>query len=280
MPLTDALNRYRSSSEDVYQAWVSGATIDNPIMRNIFDLEYMPEPYLDFGDGEDFCVFLTTNPGGGMPVQLRDGISLLCPQGLPASYQEMSRLLANYYSGSGELKGAALGNIRAMRGLAEAFGYKRVLQVEGFPWHSADLPGKVRLRDQLTRLPEYSSYYQALCELIAKCPLVLSWSAGRPEVRGGDGQLFKAEIMGMDLQQASMISISLSKKHQVSQALAWQADADIIRGLFVRTGSAGLPKNVVGARGDLYGAIVTHVRQATGIGTPLDLTDFEKRRSD
>src|SRR5690606_25986513 len=107
MPLTDVLDRYRRASDNVYQTWASGADIDNPTIRSTFQLEYMPEPYLEFGTGEDFCVFLTTNPGGGMPIQLRDGISLLFPQGLPVSYQTMSCKLANYYSESGELKGAA-----------------------------------------------------------------------------------------------------------------------------------------------------------------------------
>lgn len=107
MGLAEAFAAYQEASQNVLDVWRSGQPHADGLMQKTFQLDYMPEPYLDFGSGGEFCVFLTTNPGGGMSIQLRDGMRRLYPDGLPSDYADVAKVMARYYLESGELKGAA-----------------------------------------------------------------------------------------------------------------------------------------------------------------------------
>jgi hypothetical protein len=207
-----------------------------------------------------------------MPIQLRDGMRRLYPAGLPTDYADVAKVMARYYLESGELKGAALANIKAMIGIAKALGFSRVIQIEGFPWHSSTLPNKRALQRDLAGHPAYAEYDQVMRNILKASPVVLSWSAGRPEIRSGNGVEFKAELMGLELERANLIA--LGRKKTISQGLIWQKDSSGLRGLFVRTGSAGLPKNKRSNGGQLYDAIAGLVADGKNVGRDADFTAY------
>lgn len=233
-----SFSRYLNRCEQIYRDWVQG---DTPAgIEELFDPTFVPEPYLEFGSGENLCVFVTTNPGSGLPVQTLSGLAALANDRLPESYGPVSKIMANHYENSGVLKGAARANIRAMRGVAEALGCNKVLQVEIVPWHSANFPNKPKMLTALKSFDAYRSYYEALREMVAESRIVLSWSRGVPSLRRGQGVEFKSSVLGLDLARANFHEIS--RTEIVSQALLWSNNARNVRGLFVNYAAANLPK--------------------------------------
>jgi hypothetical protein len=230
---------YVNASQAIYEVW---RTENDHEMIDGFEKDHVPEPYLNYGFRglEESCVFLTTNPGQGMDHQLRAGIEELSGGALPREYLPLSVSLAEFYEGSPDLNGSARGNVRRMKEIARALGRPGVLQVELIPWHSASLPNKDRALSRLSEHELYADYYDALTRLIGVSPVVLSWSAGIPERRGGVGVEFKANAMKLDVASAELLKIS-SREGGVSQGLLWKREAGRLRGLFVTRGSANLP---------------------------------------
>lgn len=236
------LRQYQEASQAVYESWCNGTA--DEVLPHIFEAQYLPEPYLDFGFSQDenFCVFLTTNPGKGSDVQLREGVEKLCGGSVPIEYHPLARTMACHYDGGNSINNAARANIEAMKGIASAMGRTGLLQVEMVPWHSPNLPDKDGAVAELSESALFMNYRTALERLIRACPLVLSWSAGFPARRTGTGVDFKANAMGFDLASANILELSRTDRG-ISQALLWTRDSTTIRGLFVRQGSANLPAN-------------------------------------
>jgi hypothetical protein len=251
------LSSYLAICEQIYHDWIRGDV--DPGLEG-FDVGHLPEPYLEFGQEGDPCIFLTTNPGAGMDVQLPAGLSQLIGGPLPEHYQTAARHMAQFYEHSGQLKGAPLANIRAMRGIAAALGYQRVLQVEMVPWHSPKFPDKRKTLERLRSVARYREYAEALGALLARSPVVLSWSGGDPERRSGDGMDFKAAPMGLDLARAHMFEIS--RTDRASQALLWSHDSRGLRGLFVNRAAANLPKQERKDKSDVYADLAREIFSA------------------
>jgi hypothetical protein len=254
---SNELTAYQAACQAIYESWLRED--QDPVLAEHFDTEYLPEPYLDFGDVDgDICLFLTTNPGGGMNTQLHDGISQLASGTLPQKYAPLSKIMADFYETSGELKGAPLANIRAMRGIADALGFSRVLQVEMIPWHSATLPKKSKVLQDLKDHPNFQAYAATLRALIDSATVVLSWSGGTPDKRGGDGVEFKSAALRLNLDAANMFEITRTTKP--SQALFWSKQNEKIRGLFVNRAAANLPKRLDSNGDDRYAQIADIMR--------------------
>ena len=253
---TEAWTAYSGVCDTIYLQWKSGSS-DDPRL-SAFDTQYLPEPYLDFGHGDEVCIFLTTNPGGGMDAQLPDGVSRLAGGHIPQSYNPLAKLLGEFYENSGALKGAPLANIKAMRSIAMAMGFSRVLHVEMIPWHSPKLPSKRKVLSELGQHELYAEYAVALRHLLDSASVVLSWSGGDPEKRGGDGVEFKGGALGLDLRTANLLEITRTSRP--SQALLWSRQDEKLRGLFVNRAAANLPKRK-GTDG-----VDRHLRIAEAIG--------------
>ena len=255
-----ALQKYRDASQAIYEVWRTG--MEHAILPG-FEMDHVPEPYLNYGfkNLDDSCVFLTTNPGRGMEHQLRLGVAKLSGGSVPWEYLPLSLEMASYYEKSAGLNSSARANVRRMIEIAKAIGRPGFLQVEMIPWHSGKLDNKDKVLSALSAHEPYRKYRSSLEDLLSSCPVVLSWSAGIPERRGGVGVRFKADAMQLDLASASLLEIS-SGTNGPSQGLFWQRKSGRLTALFVNQGSANLPANreMPGSGIKTYEAIAAAVR--------------------
>lgn len=235
----EARSNYIAACEDLYQAWREGGAARDPFLATHFTLEHCPEPYLSFGPQDRPLVFLSTNPGGGLPQQLRPEQSAQSLLRGCDSYGGAAARLGQFYRAPETRLGSAKRNIAAMCSIAQALGYSGVQQVEAIPWHSPSLPNKREVVQSLrARAPSHVRYDRALRAYLRELPMVLSWSAGTPARRGGDGVAFKADLLGLDLEHCQTLWLSEGRQ---SQALLWRRSEGSVRGIFVTQGNAILP---------------------------------------
>lgn len=130
-------------------------------MHSEFQIDYLPEPYLKFGECSNPLYVFTTNPGLGMPEQHRKNIlggkSIASPND---PYSTISKVMGNYYLQ--HLKGAARNRIEAMIKLSNHSGFDGVIQIEACPFHSKSLPKKDSLLEHLSNDPALNGYEQCL----------------------------------------------------------------------------------------------------------------------
>ncbi len=236
----------------------------------MFTLEHAPEPYLLFGSGEQRCVFLSTNPGQGMPFQLRpESANDRLLKGVDGYAAAAERLGSFYSAPRAPISAAARANIASMIRIAGLFGAGQVLQAEAVPWHSATLPQKRQVIDDLRREePTFARYEDALRTFLQREPLVLAWSAGTPSSRSGEGLELKAALIGLDLGKAALLELERTDRG-VSQALLWREDKGRLRGLFVTAGSATLPATGLNRAGDDKGRLIAEILPPAGRPTPV-----------
>lgn len=211
---------YQQVCEDIFHAWVQGKQ-ELPDM-NVFekDADCVPEPFLLFGGAtleseEPNLVFLTTNPGSGMPGQ-RKGSPL--GLGSKATYHEAQAELTEYYkremnqpskwdSGKRHFSVAAGSRIKKMREISDCLRAQGHLKSVGFvqceivPFHS----GMLKDKDELISLLEtegtlINRYVEALRSYLQHSHVIAldaSKKLGKAELwHGWIG--YKANLMGFE----------------------------------------------------------------------------------
>ncbi|MBI5942279.1 MAG: hypothetical protein HY859_17865 [Caulobacterales bacterium] len=263
------MNAYLDLCERLYRDWLAGRSSPGAVAARLFTLEHAPEPYLIFGEGEPGLVFVSTNPGAGMPFQQRPDVE---PDSLfhgAGTYGEAARRLGAFYAApNAPIAPSARANIAAMRRIGALMGAQTVMQVEAVPWHSPSLPDK---RAAISRLrqaePEFRAYEGVLRQFLRDRRVVLSWAAGWPE-SPGDGVMLKADLIGLDLRNCACIPLERTSK--VSQGLLLGGPAGATRGIFVNQGAASLPadgKNRAGLlKDDLIRTALRSALDASGAG--------------
>lgn len=203
------MNSYLTRSESLWRDWLDGRVRPLvPRLARLFDLEAMPEPWLDFDAGARPLVVLTTNPGGTMDHQLRSAIVRGDgPIREQMSYAEAAKALAAYYQQV--LAGTSAGRrIRALLEVAREAGYDGVLQAECIPWHSADLPNKARLLGLLRGEPTLTAYLRDLRAFLDPRPvLAVSAVSSRLDLTDREAPLspwlqWQAKLLGIDPRRA------------------------------------------------------------------------------
>jgi hypothetical protein len=233
------------ASQEVYREWFERRPGASVMRRQLFELEFAPEPYLLFGDLGPCCVFISTNPGASRAFQ---GHPATTPDSLfedITDYASGAAKLGAYYSRpDADIAPAARGNIAAMKRIGALLGRPRIMQIELIPWHSPSLPNKAAVFSTLERDDRlYAGYAKALRGFLDDAPVVLSWCAGTPERRAGAGIEAKARQIGLALPTANLQPLERAATG-VSQALLHARTNGRVRGLFVNQGSASMPKRL------------------------------------
>lgn len=242
VPLKMKKEPYFIETERLFSAWMDARPLGGQLSAKLFSLRHAPEPYLLFGEGPR-CVFVSTNPGDPLEVQLppwENSNSLLKA---PKTYAEAAAILGAFYSSShSPINTTARNRIKAMRRIALLFGCSQLMQVEAIPWHSKSAENKEAMLAGLRREDaDFLRYEIALKAFLRKQPIVFALSAGVPERRHGQGMSLKAELIDLDLESANILPLKYSPTG-ISQALLWSRQGERLRGLFVTQGQDVLPR--------------------------------------
>ncbi len=176
-------SEYFEYCEQLWCDWLSESLDLSSFVRETFDMDAAPEPYLSFNAGSRPLVALTTNPGATMPHQRRAAVNTgVGPLGCVISYATAARRLGAFYEE--ELRGPPRHRITALTTLSGLLGCDGVLQVEACPFHSPRLPKKVALLDAVDVDPLLGRYVEQVRAFVqARSVIVLS--AAPPQVSIG-----------------------------------------------------------------------------------------------
>ena len=209
-----------------------------------FDPEAAPEPYLYFGADTNRLVALTTNPGATMRHQRRAAVQAgtgpLCEKD---KYAKAAPKLGDFYET--HLTGQAWHRIAKLRRLSSCLGYEGVMQVELIPFHSATLPQKSRLLEEINKEGSLLGHYvELLGKSLRDRPVVGIQAASTQSSFSRKTKLSPwlrrvAEITGLDLNAADFVS--LVEKGRKTTAAAWVSKREPRKALVLMMGTNNLP---------------------------------------
>lgn len=240
-------SKFNEYCETLWNRWINKRLEVSSFIDKEFQMAYLPEPYLGFGDSQNPLYVLTTNPGQGMPVQLRDSIySGKSPISKGNSYKEISELMANYYMK--HLKGAAKRRIEGFYEIAIGGGFDGVIQVESCPFHSAYLPKKNKLLKQYSFDSLLRAYTEVLKETL-KNVSVISISAvatNRPlsthSISSNPWLNWQSYIIGYSSKNTEILPIT-ARKGRTTSAFLFNQNRGLIKGFILTMGGNYLPSS-------------------------------------
>lgn len=201
-----------SFCECLWQDWLADRLETSPFVRQAFDLDAAPEPYIVFGDGQKPLVLVTTNPGGTMPHQRRASVQYGSGPLTPAiPYTAAAKALGAFYEQ--QLVHCPAGRrIAAMQNLSALVGTGGFVQVEVCPFHSPSLPNKVGLLRELSAGGLLSRYIEEVRAFLFAKPVVAISAASAQVSMGAEMQLSPwvmrlAEVAGLDPKRADFVPL-------------------------------------------------------------------------
>jgi hypothetical protein len=225
---------YQELCEKIFDDWMNHRLTVSCAVRDAFELQYCPEPYLTFGSQAAPITFVTLNPGGGEFFQQRDNIGTSrSPIRADASYRDTAADLGRSYALlTCPITRAAKTRIKAMLDLSSSLGRTGVEQVECVPFHSAKA-----INGQDLAEPALARYRQALSCHIGSREFVCAMAGGRADDRGVRRM---APIIGLDWSERRHLSLTDRNSCSTSGIVFTKRDKRV-RAVFYCQGRLGLP---------------------------------------
>jgi hypothetical protein len=233
---------YAAFCEQVFSDWVAGNLHIAAPIQNTFLMEYCPEPYLVFREGQRTLTFLTKNPGGGMDHQTRPNVLAGNPGVIDPklSYFKNAQRLAHWYvENLPNLAPQAGRRIGQMMHLAGYCKYDGVVQFESFPFHS-EMLNLAPLLLRILRSDTLHLQYFALTANALQSQDVIAISGSGPNPKTNLYIRFVAELMDLDLASASQEVIVENNKCPTGWLLYSRRDG-YFRGIYAVRGNNNLP---------------------------------------
>lgn len=236
---------YLSRCEALLQGWyLFGTELPDPL-RSILDTTYLPEPWMSFGDQARPLVFLTTNPGNGMPHQHRDAIAAgESPVKVGDSCAAVAETLGLWYQE--HLTGPARRRIGAMLRLAPRASFSGIMQVESIPFHSRVLPKKKSLPRQIASCPVLRDYTDSLRGFLADRTVIALSAAssqgvlGQETIRNSLWLTWQCQLMGMDLGRCKVTGL-VEKAGRATCVAVAEHRSDATKAMVLMMGGNHLP---------------------------------------
>ena len=125
----------------LHQKWFDKTLQYEDELKELFEVDYSPEPYFVLKNGSNPLFMLLTNPGAGMDFQKHENFE-------KSDYKAFSNILADIYTSEQFKKdGGANAHRRLIKSIAWAdhLGYNSVVNIETIPFHSPSLNKKKAL---------------------------------------------------------------------------------------------------------------------------------------
>ena len=125
----------------LHQKWFDKTLQFEDELKELFEVDYSPEPYFVLKNGSNPLFMLLTNPGAGMDFQKHENFE-------KSDYKAFSNILGDIYTSEQFKKdGGANAHRRLIKSIAWAdhLGYNSVVNIETIPFHSPSLNKKKAL---------------------------------------------------------------------------------------------------------------------------------------
>jgi hypothetical protein len=234
-------SKYFDFCDEIVREYFADTLLEGiyPPLQEIFDFEFMPEPYLPLLTSDQhlpsgylkWLHVLSANPGEGLSIQRKsyvcagkiEGVSDKVPYSQFA--HRLFRKYEEFFPTRKDLK-KGIGHFRSAQDLAELSVYPGALQIDSVPWHSERLD--VRHKDTLPSLIKNDRRTKQYCALLRDylhdCAVIsIDGARGRSEESisrdsfNNEWMKFKADLIGMDIDNATFSPI-LKKGKKITAA--------------------------------------------------------------
>lgn len=232
-------SNYFKFCEDLYKNWKKGDLPEKEVLKQLFQLDYVPEPYLYFEKGSNPLYVLYNNPGSGIDeIQKHDVVN-------EKTYDDFAKKISKYYLDKDKFKKetAAFNRIQKALNFAKNQGFDGVVNVETIPFHSVELNKKKALM-LIKKTDLLQNYINALTSFLKDKPIIALSGCNTHEsitkqtVNKNQWIKLQAEIIGFDLQKSKQFNLT-EKADKVTSAIF----KDQNKFLVLMGGSNNFPKS-------------------------------------
>lgn len=238
-------NSYLEYCEGIWNGWLNEKGSEEDELREYFDLQYCPEPYLRFiknNESTKQIYFLTTNPGQGFDQQERtivlNGKSIIKSN---MTYENTSKNLADYYK-ENLIKGSKY-RIDHMEYLSQKCGYDNFIQIESIPYHSKNIIKK----DDLLKLikngdSSINNYIDKVKEYLSDKNVIAIQAGNSEDIKKlTDWNKLQSSLIGMDIEKSKYVSLKVNDKNKDTIGMYIEKQNGSIKILCIRAGQNDLP---------------------------------------
>ena len=233
-------NNYMEFCQKLFEDWQKNNLNVSEDCKRLFQLEHIPEPYLNFKISKNALYILNINPGSGMDdLQLRDKIN-------EKKYIDVANRFGEFYlSDNFKKAGAAYRrNIRALQ-IASDNGFDGFVNLETIPLHSNTLNKSVALK-LVKSEPILMDYTTLLKDFVSdKCVVVVAacssrYSITKDTVSNNSWLDFQRDCIGLNL-ETSKLNPLVTKDGKVTSAII----SDRNKHILLMMGSNNFPANTI-----------------------------------
>jgi hypothetical protein len=230
---------YIKFCDELHLEWKNHQFKDDNILKNLFQLDYSPEPYFVLKKGNNPLYILLTNPGSGMDFQHIDNHQ-------DVNYQKFQEILSTRYTSESfrKQKGSAPAYRRLMKSieLAEQLGFDSVINIESIPFHSETLP-KSKALNAINESSLLLAYLNALKIYLKEKPILIVSACGSKEsistntILKSNWLKYQCDLVGIKIDQLTIKPLTI-KNNKLTSALFSYKNKYMV----LMMGSNNLPK--------------------------------------
>lgn len=240
------MNEYLSFCEELNNSFWKEIGYDESFLNNVFDLEHLPEPYIQIGDPSDPLYFLTTNPGQVMKHQ-KFGSPFLNKL-REENYDFISKVLGDYYLQN--LPGAARYRLKKMVEIYEYSHKTGLFQVEALPFHSKSLNKYLILRALRSGNSILNKYSELLSDYLCDKDVISINAVGTKNsitieaIKKSRWLNWIFSLTKTDTNNLEIENLITNEKGKVTSAFIYSIVNERIKGHILMMGSNNIPKYI------------------------------------
>jgi hypothetical protein len=211
-------NNYIEFCQKLFEDWKKYNLNVNEVSKRLFQLEHVPDPYLNFKISKNPLYILNINPGSGMDeLQLRDKIN-------EKKYNDVANRFGEFYLSENFKKAGAAyrRNIRALQ-IASDNGFDGFVNLETIPFHSNTLNKSLALI-AVKEDPFLVEYITFLKEYLSdRCVLVVAACSSKESITketitNNNWLNFQRNCIGLNIKTSKLTPL-VTKNNKVTAAI-------------------------------------------------------------
>lgn len=233
---------YFDHCDILHQKWFEKTLQYEDGFKEIFQVDYSPEPYFVLKNGSNPLFMLLTNPGSGMEFQKHENFN-------KSDYRTFARTLGDIYTSKQFKKdGGANAYRRLINSIewADHLGYDAIVNIETIPFHSPNL-NKSKALEIIGKSWILSRYQEVLRNFLFDKPILIVAACGSKNsisietITKSPWLMYQAEIANINIENLKFKELT-KKNGKVSSAMLFENEKYIV----LMMGSNNLPsiKNI------------------------------------
>ena len=228
---------YYSYCDVLHQKWFDKTLQYEDVFREIFQVDYSPEPYFVLKNGSKPIFMLLTNPGAGMDFQKHENFE-------KSDYKAFANVLADIYTSEKFKKdGGVNAHRRLIKSIAWAdhLGYNSIVNIETIPFHSHSL-NKSKALAIINKSWVLTSYQEVLRKFLFDKPVLIvaacnsKTSISVNTIKNSKWLLYQAELANIKIENLKIKELT-HKNGKATSAMLYENNNYIV----LMMGSNNLP---------------------------------------